>query len=87
MTTPSSSAVVLALVAGLSSVLTVTYVPLRGNVARLDTTTPVWLLEVDSDSSTEHQCWALIDVLRVLSSGAESAQFAQASPRLRLVAN
>jgi hypothetical protein len=86
MTTRSSVAA-LALVKRLSSMLTVTYVPLRGNVARLDTTNPVWLLEVDPDSSTEDQCWALIDVLRVLSRGAEAAQFAQVSPRLRPVEN
>ncbi len=85
--TARSSAAALALVERLNSMLTVTYVPLRGNVARLDTTTPAWLLEVDSDSSTEDQWWALIDVLRVLSSGADAAQYAQASPPLRLVEN
>ncbi len=83
--TTRSSAVALALIEGLNSMLTVTYVPLRGNVARLDTTNPVWVLEVDSESSPEDQCWALIDVLRVLSCGAQAAQFARASPRLRLV--
>ena len=85
--TTRSSAAALALVKRLNSILIVTYVPLRGSVARLDTTNPAWLLEVDTDSSAEDQCWALIDVLRVLSSGAQAAQFAQVSPRLRLVEN
>ncbi len=86
MTTPGSAAA-LVLAAGLRTMLTVSFVPLGGNVALLDTTTPAWLLEVDSGSSAEDQCWAMLDVLRVVSFGAQAAEFAQAAPRLRLVAN
>jgi hypothetical protein len=64
----------------------VAFVPLAADVARLDTTTPDWLLELDSGSSAEDQCWAMIDVLLVLSFGVEGAEFAQETPRLRLVA-
>ena len=85
--TTRSSAAALALVEGLSSMLTVTYTPLTGNVAQLDTTTAVWLLELDSGSPPEDQCWAMIDVLLVLSLGPRRAEFAQAIPRLRLVSS
>lgn len=64
----------LALVEGLRSVLTVTYVPLSGLVAVLDTTTSVWALHLDSDSPPEDHCWAMIDVLEVLSRGPDAAQ-------------
>lgn len=87
MATPSSAAAALVLVTGLRTMLTVAYVPLVGNVAQLDTTTPSWLLELDCGSSTEDHCWAMIDVLRVLSFGAEAAQFARASRRLHLLPN
>jgi len=85
--TTRSSAAALALVEGLSSMLTVTYTPLIGNVAQLDTTTAVWLLELDSGSPPEDQCWAMIDVLLVLSLGPQRAEFARARPRLRLVSS
>jgi hypothetical protein len=84
MTVRSSSAARV-LVTSLRTVLTVSFVPLAGNVAQLDTTTPDWLLELDSGSSAEDQCWAMIDVLRVLSFGVEGAEFARETPRLRLV--
>jgi hypothetical protein len=80
-----SSAGARALVTSLRTVLTVTFVPLAGNVARLDTTTPDWLLELDSGSSADDHCWAMIDVLRILSFGVEGAEYAQ-TPRPRLVA-
>jgi hypothetical protein len=81
----SGSAAALKLVEGLRALLTVTYVPLGVSVARLDTTTPAWLLELDSDSSAEDQCWAMIDVLRVMGRGAPAARFAMTSRWLRLV--
>lgn len=84
--TTRSSAAARVLVTSLRTMLTVIYVPLAGNVAQLDTTTPAWLLELDSGSSTEDHCRAMIDVLRVLSFGAEAAEFARETPRLRLVA-
>jgi hypothetical protein len=84
MTTRSSIAAH-AMIEGLRSMITVTYAPLTGNVAQLDTTTPVWRLELDSDSPPEDQCWAMIDVLLVLSLGAQRAEFAQVRPHLRLV--
>lgn len=84
--TSDSSAAARVLVRGLRSVITVTYVALAGNVAQLDTTSPVWLLELDSGSSAADHCWAMIDVLRVLSEGVDAATSAQEAPRLRLVA-
>ncbi|HSK58669.1 MAG TPA: hypothetical protein VK935_06410 [Actinomycetospora sp.] len=61
------------LVEGLRSILTVTYVPLAGLVAVLDTTSPEWSLHLDSDSPTEDHCWAMIDVLEVLRLGPAAA--------------
>lgn len=58
---------------------------LRSRPGPSPTTTPTWLLELDSGGSAKDHCWAMIDVLRVLSSGAEAAEFATASRRLRLV--
>jgi hypothetical protein len=85
--TTRSSAAAQALVEGLRSMLTVTYAPLTANVAQLDTTSAVWLLELDSGSPPEDQCWAMIDVLLVLSLGPQKAEFAQVGPRLRLVSS
>ena len=47
------------LVDGLRSVLTVSYVPLTDLVAVLDTTSPAWVLSLDSGSSAEDHCWAM----------------------------
>jgi hypothetical protein len=85
MTTDSSAAAHV-MVAGLRTMITVNFVALPDNVAQLDTTSPLWLLELDSGSSTVDQCWAMIDVLRVLSHGVDAAEFAHQRPRLRLVA-
>lgn len=73
------------LVRGLRAVLTVSYTPLADNVARLDTTAAAWVLELDTGSSADAHCWAMIDVLKVLSFGVQAAEFARPSPRLRLV--
>jgi hypothetical protein len=81
-----SSAAARVLLTSLRCVLTVSFVPLGGNVARLDTSTEHWLLELDSGSSADDHCWAMIDVLRILSFGVEGAEFARQTPRLRLVA-
>lgn len=75
------------LVTALRTMLTVTYLPLATNIARLDTTTSAWLLELDSDSSAEDQCVAMIDVLKIMNSGVPAAEFAVPAPRLRLVRN
>jgi hypothetical protein len=73
------------LVEGLRSVLAVSYVPLTGLVAVLDTTTPTWVLNLDSGSSADDHCWALLDVLRVLAFGADAAESARRVPALRVV--
>jgi hypothetical protein len=75
-----SAEAALALVEGLRSVLTVTYVPLHGVVAVLDTTTSVWTLHLDPDSPAEDQCWAMVDVLEVLRFGPDAARHATRSP-------
>jgi hypothetical protein len=85
--TTRSSAAARALVEGLRTIITVTYAPLTGNVAQLDTTTAEWLLELDTGSPPEDHCWAMIDVLLVLSCGPQRAEFAHVRPRLRLVSS
>lgn len=84
--TVRSSAAARVLLTSLRTVLTVSFAPLGGNVAQLDTTTADWLLELDSGSSADDHCWAMIDVLRILSDGVGAATSAQEAPRLRLVA-
>ena len=76
-TCPDCTASARALVDGLRSVLAVSYVPLAGLVAVLDTTTTAWVLSLDSGSSAEDQCWALLDVLKVLSLGVDAAEGAR----------
>jgi hypothetical protein len=75
MTTDSSAAAHV-MVTGLRAMITVNFVPLAGNVAQLDTTSPLWLLELDSGSSTADHCWAMIDVLRVRGVRADEAAIA-----------
>ena len=82
---PHCSASAHVLVEGLRSVLAVSYVPLAGLVAVLDTTTPAWVLNLDSGSSADDQCWALLDVLRVLAFGPDAAEWATSVPGLSVV--
>jgi hypothetical protein len=81
----STAATADALVRGLRTILTVSFVPLSDSVARLDTTSRPWTLHLDSDSPVQDQCWAMIDVLRVLTLGVRAAEWATPTPRLRLV--
>jgi hypothetical protein len=80
---PLSAEAVLVLVEGLRSLLTVTYVPLDGVVAVLDTTASVWSLHLDIDSPDEDHCWAMIDVLEVLRLGPHAAEHATSAMPLR----
>jgi len=73
------------LVHGLRAVLTVSYAPLADDVALLDTTADTWTLELDTGSSAEDHCWAMLDLLKILSFGVHAADFATPSPSLRLV--
>ena len=73
------------LASSLRAMVTVSFEPMVDLVARLDTTTSTWVLTLDPDSPPEDQCWAMIDVLRVLTSGADAAQYGTSVPRLRLV--
>jgi hypothetical protein len=57
------------LVEGLRAVLMVTFVPLDGVVAVLDTTAAPWALHLDADSPAEDHCWVMIEVLDVLRRG------------------
>lgn len=82
--TARTSRAALVLITGLRTILTVTYVPLAANVALLDTTTSAWLLELDAHSSEEDHRVAMIDVFKVLSFGAQAAEFAVPSLQLRL---
>jgi hypothetical protein len=81
----SSPAAAAALVDGLRGMLHVSYVPLHEAVARLDTCSPEWVLYLDSDSPPEDHCWAMLDVLRVLTLGAGAAGSATPVARLRAV--
>jgi hypothetical protein len=74
-----------ALLRSLRVLLTVSVRPLALVVARLDTTTTPWVLHLDSDSSDQDQCWAMTDVLRVLTLGPPAAEAAVHAPLLRLV--
>ena len=74
-----------ALLSSLRVLLTVSFQPLALVVARLDTTSAPWVLYLDSDSSEQDQCWAMIDVLRVLTLGVPAARSAVHAPLLRLV--
>lgn len=81
----SRSTDALALLRSLRVLLTVTVRPLAHVVARLDTTSTPWVLDLDSDSSDQDQCWAMVDVLRVLTLGPPAARSAVPVPLLRLV--
>ena len=72
-----------ALIGGLRDILTVTYMPLTHVVGRLDTSTPTWVLYLDSDSALEDHCWVMLDVLNILTFGVEATT--SATPGLRLV--
>lgn len=76
-----------ALVRRLRRTLIVTYQPLPLVVARLDTTREVWVLYLDSGSPPEDHCWALEDLLEILTrgGGAAASRWATRSPRLHLV--
>ncbi len=74
-----------ALVRGLRTMIDVSFVPLQDAVARLDTCAPTWVLYLDSDSPADDHCWAMLDVLRVLTLGPEAAVSAVPAPRLHLI--
>lgn len=82
---PTTSADVQALVAGLRSEIRVVFTPLPDVVARLDTTGPVKVLHLDSDSPPEDHRWALWEVLRFLALGLGAEDAAVPAPRLHLV--
>lgn len=83
--TSSRPALADALLSSLRVLLTVSFQPLDLVVARLDTTSTPWVLYLDSGSPVQDQCWAMIDVLRVLTIGVPSAESAVHAPLLRLV--
>ncbi|MCW0214027.1 MAG: hypothetical protein OJJ54_11770 [Pseudonocardia sp.] len=58
--------------------------PMPDAVARLDTGGSSWVLYLDSTCPAEDQCWALLDVLRVLELGSTATHSAIPAPRLRL---
>ena len=81
-TCPLCSASEHVLVDCLRSLLTVAYVPRTDLVAVLDTTTAAWVLNLDSGSSADDRCWALLDVFKVLALGADAADSARSVPTL-----
>lgn len=81
----TTSADVQALVAGLRGAIRVVFTPLPDVVARLDTTGPVKVLHLDSDSPPEDHRWALWEVLRFLALGLGAGDAAVPAPRLHLV--
>jgi hypothetical protein len=82
---PRSSTASRALITGLRATITVSYRPLTSVVARLDTTSTPWALHLDSGSPAQDHCWAMIDVLRILTLGVQAAESARHAPMLRLV--
>lgn len=85
VTGPTTTADVQALVTSLEGALQVVFTPMPDTVARLDTTGPVKVLYLDSDSPPEDHCWALWEVLRFLALGAGALHAAIPAPRMRLV--
>lgn len=81
----TTGADVQALLASLEGALHVVFTPMPDVVARLDTSGPVKVLHLDSDSPPEDHRWALWEVLRVLALGLGAAGAAVPAPRLRLV--
>lgn len=65
--------------------ITVSFTPLEGVVARLDTSGATWVLLLDSRSPVPDLCWALRDVLDVLRRGPQAAQYGRVAPPLHLV--
>lgn len=80
--TPASAR---ALATSLGTLVTVSYRPLGTIVARLDTTSTPWVLYLDSGSPLQDQCWAMTDVLRILTAGVHASESAVPARRLRLV--
>lgn len=60
----------------LRELLHVAFVPMRDAVARLDISEHNWVLYLDSDSPAEDHCWAMLDVLSVLTNGQDAAEWA-----------
>lgn len=75
------------LVDSLRSTVSIAYAPLARVVARLDTTRPMWVLTLDTDSPSEDHCWAMLDVLKVLNRGRHAAEYARTTTPLSLVRN
>jgi hypothetical protein len=72
------------LIEGVSKFAEVQIMPLPDTVAEL-ALGPCPLLYLDIDSEPEDQAWALLDALRALTFGAESAESARWARRLRSV--
>lgn len=81
----SSSALAAELITTLDRTLRIVRTPMIDAVARLDTCGQSWVLYLDSACAPEDQCWALLDVLRVLELGLAATQWAIPAPRLRLL--
>ena len=64
--------------------LAVSYVPLTGLVAVLDTTSRIWVLSLDSDSSAGNHCRALLEVLEILAYGVDAADAGRTVPAPRV---
>jgi hypothetical protein len=60
----------------LRDLLHVAFVPMPDAVARLDISEHDWILYLDSDSPAEDHCWAMLDVLSVLTNGRDAAEWA-----------
>ena len=73
------------LVRTLGRALHVVKTPMVDAVARLDTCGSNWVLYLDSGCPPEDQCWALLDVLRVLELGLAATRWAIPAPRLKLL--
>jgi hypothetical protein len=72
---------------GLRSLLRVTYAPLHDTVARLEISGRHRVLYLDSDSPAEDHCWAMFEVLSVLTHGPTTARWAVPGRCLHLVSD
>lgn len=81
----SSSAAAQVMAYGLCRLVEVVYTPMPDVVARLDPADHGWVLTLDSDSPPEDHCWAMVDVLKLLTLGPSATEWAVPAARLRLV--
>jgi len=65
--------------------LRVAYRPLDDAVALLDTSSPDWVIYLDSESPSEDHIWALLEALEIVTEAIDTAPTAATARHLRVV--